>query len=283
MRKFFIFSNLFSSLETDNYIAYQYEFESNSKSSFANKYQYLYKKDTSLIPNNSEVGKYLFHEESYLKQETDELYYYKNILKKNPPKHFIYGPSQIKEEYNMGQKLYNPNVKLNDTKDWEGITLSLNIKHLPYMGNSNGGHIFGWGATGWQISGFYIGLSYGILHYKQGISGVRYDKEDAVKLGYDENNPEKRYLTNRPLTDEKWHQVIISLRKVTKEDEKYLTELNLKEGDFKSEIFIDGESRKNATGSIRDDYGELNAFDFDNNNKMMHNTNYFIDNVIVLK
>ena len=27
---------------------------------------------------------------------------------------------------NKRQKLYNSNIKLNDTKDWEGITLSLN-------------------------------------------------------------------------------------------------------------------------------------------------------------
>ena len=275
--------NLLSSLEKDNYIAYQYEFQSNSKSSFANKYQYLYNYDTSLIPNNSEVGKYLFHKESYLKQETDEINYYKNILKKEPPKHYIYGPSFIKEEYNKGQKLYNPNVKLNSTKDWEGMTISLNIKHQPFMGNSNGGHIFGWGSAEWQKPGFFISLSYGILYFKQGKSNLKYDLEDAVKLGYDANNPEKRYLTNRPLTDEKWHQVIISLRKVTKEDEKYLTELNLKEGDFKSEVFIDGESRKNSTGNIMDDYGELNAFDLSNNSQMSHNTNYFIDNIIVLK
>ena len=275
--------NLLSSLEKDNYIAYQYEFQSNSKSSFAKKYQYLYNYDTSLIPNNSEVGKYLFHKESYLKQETDEINYYKNILKKEPPKHYIYGPSFIKEEYNKGQKLYNPNVKLNSTKDWEGMTISLNIKHQPFMGNSNGGHIFGWGSAEWQKPGFFISLSYGILYFKQGKSNLKYDLEDAVKLGYDANNPEKRYLTNRPLTDEKWHQVIISLRKVTKEDEKYLTELNLKEGEFKSEVFIDGESRKNSTGNIMDDYGELNAFDLSNNSQMSHNTNYFIDNIIVLK
>ena len=275
--------NLLSSLENGNYIAYQYEFQSNSKGSFANKYQYLYKNDTSLIPNNSEVGKYLFHEESYLKQETDEINYYKNILKKDPPKHYIYGPSYIQEEYNIGQKLYNPNVKLNDTKDWEGMTLSLNIKQQPFMGNSNGGHIFGWGSPDWQKPGFYISFTNGILQYKQGKNNVRYDYGDSVKLGYNESIPEKRYLTYRPLTDGRWHQVIISMRKVTKEDEQYLAELNLKEGDFKSEIFIDGESRKNSTGDIRDDYGELNAFDFIYNSKMTHNANYFIDNIIVLK
>ena len=106
-----------STLEEENYIAYQYNFQNNSKGSFENTYQYLYENDTSLIPNNSEVGNYLFHEESYLKIETEEVNYYKNILKKDPPKHYIYGPSYIQEDYNKGQKLYNPNIKLNDTKD----------------------------------------------------------------------------------------------------------------------------------------------------------------------
>ena len=45
--------NLISSLEKDNYSIYQYDFQNNSKGSFANKYQYLYENDTSLIPNNS--------------------------------------------------------------------------------------------------------------------------------------------------------------------------------------------------------------------------------------
>ena len=29
---------------------------------------------------------------------------------------------------NKRQKLYNSNIKLNDTKDWKGITLSLSVK-----------------------------------------------------------------------------------------------------------------------------------------------------------
>ena len=68
-------------LEKNNSIAYHYNFQNNSKGSFKNKYQYLYEKDTSLISNNSEVGNYLFYEESYLTIETDEANYYKNILK----------------------------------------------------------------------------------------------------------------------------------------------------------------------------------------------------------
>ena len=273
---------LISSLENDSYIAYQYEFQKDSKGSFANNYQYLYENDTSLIPNDSEVGNYLFQEESYLKKETDEINYYKNILKKDPPKHYIYGPSFIQEDYNKGQKLYNPNAKLNDTKDWEGVTISLNIKQQPFMGNSNGGYIFGWGKPG-NVPGFYIALTYGILAFKQGRYIIRYDYEDSVKLGYNDSIPEKRYLTFRPLTDNRWHQVIASMRKVTKEDEQYLTELNLKEGQYKSEFFIDGESRKNSTAYPSDNYGDLQAFDFGNDSEMKHNSNYFIDNIIVLK
>ena len=82
--------NMITSFEEKNYVAYHYEFQKNSKGSFENKYQYLYEKDTSLIPNNSDVGNYLFMEESYLRNETDEINYYKNVLKKDPPKHFIY-------------------------------------------------------------------------------------------------------------------------------------------------------------------------------------------------
>ena len=160
------YMNFISYLEKDNSIAYHYNFQNNSKGSFNNKYQYLYENDTSLISNDSEVGKYLFYEESYLTIETDEINYYKNILKKNPPKHYIYGPSYIKEEYNTGQKLYNPNIKLNDTKDLEGITLSLNFKQSPFAGNSNGGKIFGWGSADWAQPGFFISLSYGIVFYK---------------------------------------------------------------------------------------------------------------------
>ena len=55
--------NLINSLEEKNYIAYHYKFQKNSKGSFENKYQYLYENDTSLIPNNSEVGNYLFTEQ----------------------------------------------------------------------------------------------------------------------------------------------------------------------------------------------------------------------------
>ena len=275
--------NLLSSLEKENDIAYQYTFDNNSKGSFSNKFQDLYENDTSLIPNKSEVGNYLFHEESYLKIETDEINYYKNVLKKDPPKHYIYGPSYIQEDYNKGEKLYNPNIKLNDTKDWEGMTLSLNIKQQPYMGNSNGGHIFGWGTSDYAKPGFFIGLTYGVIIFKQGKFIYRYDYGDSVKLGYNESIPETRYLTYRPLRDERWHQIIISMRKIKKEEEEYLTELNLKEGDYKCELFIDGESRKNTTADIRGDYGELNAFDFYNGDEMKHNTNYYIDNIIVLK
>jgi len=250
------YMNFITNLEKDNSIAYHYNFQNNSKGSFDNKYQYLYENDTSLISNNSEVGKYLFYEESYLTVETDEINYYKNILKTNPPKHYIYGPSYIKDEYNAGQKLYNPNIKLNDTKDWDGITLSLNFKQSPFAGNSNGGKIFGWGSAEWAKPGFFIALSYGIVFFKQGINNVRYDYEDSVKVGYNESIPETRYLTFRPFRDERWHQIIISMRKITKEEEKYLTELSLKEGDYKCELFMDGESRKNSTASPRDYYGE---------------------------
>jgi hypothetical protein len=273
--------NLINSLEEKNYIAYHYEFQKDSKGSFENKYQYLYEKDTSLIPNNSDVGNYLFMEESYLRNETDEINYYKNVLKKDPPKHFIYGPSYIKEDYNKGQSLYNPNLKLNDTKDWEGITLSLNFKQYPFTGNSNGGKIFGWGNEKWAQPGFFIGITFGIIYYKQGQQNVRYDKEDSINIGYNESIPETRHLTFRPIRDEKWHQIIISMRKVTKEDEKYLTELSLKEGNYKCELFIDGESRKNSTANPKDNYGEFSAFEFPNDEPMMHNSNFYMDNVII--
>ena len=276
--------NFISELEEKNYIAYQYDFQNNSKPSFANKYQHLYQNDTSLIPNDSEVGNYLFKKESYLTIETEEVNYYKNILKKTPPEHYIYGPSSIKENYNKGQKLYNSNIKLNDTKDWEGITLSLNIKQYPKMGNSNGGYIFGWGNDTWQKRGFYIGLIYGSINFKQGQKVIAYSYEDSVKLGYNNSIPEKRYLTYRPLTDERWHQIILSMRKVNKDDEKYLNELNLKEGDFKCELFIDGESRKNSTANPGDYYGEFSAFNFDYDEKnKQHNDNFYFDNIIVLK
>ena len=275
--------NLINSLVEKNYIAYHYEFQKNSKGSFENKYQYLYENDTSLIPNNSEVGNYLFTEQSYLRNETDEINYYKNILKKDPPKHFIYGPSYLKEDYNKGQKLYNPNIKINDTKDWEGITLSLNFKQYPFTGSSNGGKIFGWGNGDWAKPGFFISLTYGIVYYKQGLKNVRYDYEDSVKIGYNESIPETRHLTFRPFRDEKWHQITVSMRKVTKEDEKYLTELSLKEGNYKCELFMDGESRKNSTANPTDDYGEFSAFEFGNDEKMLHNNNFYMDNIIVLK
>ena len=277
------YSNYISSLEEENYIVYQYDFQNNSEVSFSNKYQYLHNIDTSLHPNNSQLGKYFFHEESYLVSETNEDNYYKNIINQDPPKHYIYGPSSIQEEYNRGQRLSNPNIKLNNTKDWEGMTLSLNIKQQPFMGNSNGGHIFGWGKSGWKLPGFFIALTYGVIYYKQGKYNVRYDYADSVKLGYNQSIPETRYLTYRPLTDKRWHQIIISMRKVTKDDEKYLTELDLKEGNYKTELFIDGESRKNATADIMDDYGELNGFDFDLGEKLHHNGNFYIDNIIVLK
>ena len=42
----------------------------------------------------------------------------------------------------------------------------------------------------------------------------KYDYADSVKLGYNESIPETRYLTYRPLRDERWHQIIISMRKI---------------------------------------------------------------------
>ena len=170
--------NFISELEKKNYIAYYYDFQNNSKGSFSNKYQYLYEYDTSLIPNNSEIGYSSFHNESYLTIETDEISYYKKILQKQPPNHFIYGPSSIIEEYNKGQKLSNPNNKINNTKDWEGITISINIKQFPKMGNNNGGIIFGWGNSEWAKPGFFIGLSYGAIKFKQGIKIIQYSYED---------------------------------------------------------------------------------------------------------
>ena len=128
---------------------------------------------------------------------------------------------------NLVDYIYSCLIQLNDTKDWEGITLSLNFKQSPFAGNSNGGKIFGWGSADWAQPGFFISLSYGIVFYKQGISNVRYDYEDAEKIGYNESIPEKRYLTFRPFRDERWHQIIISMRKIAKDEEKYLTELSL--------------------------------------------------------
>ena len=59
------------------------------------------------------------------------------------------------------------------------------------------------------------------------------------------------------------------MRKITKDEEQYLTDLSLNEGDFKCELFIDGESRKNTTADIREDYGNLSAFNFDFSEKMI--------------
>ena len=73
------------------------------------------------------------------------------------------------------------------------------------------------------------------------------------------------------------------MRKITKDDEKYLNELSLKDGDFKCELFIDGESRKNSSAKSNDYYGEFSAFDFDFSEKLKHNSNFYIDNAIVLK
>ena len=115
--------------EEKNYVAYHYEFQKDSKGSFENKYQYLYDKDTSLIPNNSDVGNYLFMEESYLRDETDEINYYENVLKKDPPKHFIYGPSYIKEDYNKGQQLYKFE---DDHNPYESIPETRHLTFRPF-------------------------------------------------------------------------------------------------------------------------------------------------------
>lgn len=64
--------NYLSSLEKENYIAYQYTFQNNSEGSFENKYQYLYDNDTSLIPS-SKIGNLLLYPESYLTVETEEI------------------------------------------------------------------------------------------------------------------------------------------------------------------------------------------------------------------
>ena len=94
------------------------------------------------------------------------------------------------------------------------------MKQLPLAGNSNGGRIFGWGSSEWKKSGFYLELSYGVIVFRQGLTSMRYEHADSVKLGYNESIPEKRYLTYRPLTDERWHQLIISMRKIKRRRKK---------------------------------------------------------------
>ncbi len=79
------------------------------------------------------------------------------------------------------------------------------------------------------------------------------------------------------------HQIILTMRKVNKDDEKYLSEINLKEGDFKCELFIDGESRKNSTANPGDYYGEFSAFNFDYDEKnKQHNIMVIFILIIVL-
>ena len=63
-----------------------------------------------------------------------------------------------------------------------------------------------------------------------------------------------------------------------------VNELSLKDGDFKCELFIDGESRKNSSAKSNDYYGEFSAFNFDYDEKnKQHNGNLYFDNIIVLK
>ena len=53
------------------------------------------------------------------------------------------------------------------------------------------------------------------------------------------------------------------MRKVNKVDKKYLNEINLKEGNFKYELFINDESSKNSTPNPGYYYGEFSIFNFD--------------------
>ena len=269
--------DLINKLEQENAILYHWnlELDENNNAIFKNKYQYLYNYSTDLKPVNETIGYHLYRRDNYRMIDTDLKKYY-NAINGAKDDHLIYGPSINGEEYAKNQSLYSDTIKLGK-ENKNGISISFNIKKGDNYGNLNDATFFGFNTK--NSKGFSVGIYYGEIKFKAGHYSQGYDYEDGVKLGYNKDDPYTKYLYYRPFYDDRWHHICIVQKILDEDDLKYIKDKKV--GDVMGEYFLDGMSRKNFSGGLLNDYGNLTVFDFSKNETKTSNDNFYIDEMMI--
>ena len=272
--------NLINNLEEENSILYHWNLEkdeNSNKAIFKNKYQHLYNYSTDLKPVNESIGYHLFFPENYRTIDTDLSNYYKAI-DGTKPEHLIYGPSINGKEYAKAQSFYSDNIKIGNKNSKQGYSISFNIKKESNFGNSNSGNFFGFNTKD-NKKGLSVSISWGVIYFKAGGYSNSYTYQDSVDLGYDEKDEYTKYLIYRPFYNNRWHHICIVQKILDEDDLLYIKDKKV--GDVMGEFFFDGMSRKNFSGGLLDDYGNLTVFSFSEDDTKTSNNNYFIDEMMI--
>ena len=202
---------------------------------------------------------------------------YYQAINETMPNHLVYGPLINGEEYSKNQSLYSDNIKLGK-ENKNGITISFNIKKGGNHENMNSGQFFGFSTK--NEKGLNVGIYYGAIRFRAGGYGNTYDYQDGVKIAYKENDPYTKYLYYRPFYDDRWHHVCLVQKILDENDLLYIKDKKI--GDVMGEFFLDGISRKNFSGGLLNDYGNLTVFDFANDENKTSNDNFFIDEMMII-
>ena len=269
--------DLINHLTEENSILYHWvlELDENNNAIFKNKYQNLYNYSTDLKPVNESIGYHLYIPENYRIIDTDLAKYYKAI-NNSKPDHLIYGPSINGKEYAKDQSLYSDNIKIGKNHK-NGLTISFNIKKESNHGNSNGGDLFGFNTN--NQKGLSVSISWGVIYFRAGGYSQSYKYQDSIDLGYDENDEYTKYLQYRPFYDNRWHHICIVQKILNEDDLKYIKDHKV--GDVMGEFFFDGMSRKNFSGGLLNDYGNLTVFRFSEDETKTSNDQFFIDEMMI--
>ena len=268
--------NLIINLEKEKAILYHWnlELDQNNNAIFKNKYHDLYDYDTDLKPVDPSIGYHLYKQDNYRIIDTDLKKYY-DAVGEEMPNHLIYGPSINGKEYAKKQSLYSDTIKLGKDNKY-GISISFNIKKGDNFGNDNRGDFFGFHTP---KKGLSSSIYWGAIYFQAGEYSHLYNYQDGVDLGYAENDAYTKYLYYRPFYDDRWHHICIVQKILTEEDLQYIKDKKV--GDVMGEFFLDGMSRKNFSGGLLDDYGNLTVFDFSENERFEDNDNFYIDEMMI--
>ena len=270
--------DLISNLENEKSLLYHWNLElnKNNQAIFKNKYENLYNYPTDLIPKNSSVGHSLYKAENYRIIDSDLKKYYQAV-NETQPEHLIYGPSINGREYAQEQSLFSDTIKLGK-ENKNGISISFNIKKGDNFENLNSGKFFGF--TTKNGKGLSVGIYYGAIRLFAGGYGNTNDYQDGVKLGYNEDDPYTKYLYYRPFYDDRWHHICLVQKILDENDLLYIKDKKV--GDVMGEFFLDGISRKNFSGALLNDYGNLTVFDFSTDESKTSNDNFYIDEMMII-
>ena len=270
--------NLINNLEKENTLLYHWNLELNQdkQAKFKNKYANLYNYSTDLDPRNETIGYDLYKPENYRIIDTDLKKYYQAV-NETQPEHLVYGPSINGKEYAQEQTLFSDTIKLGK-ENKNGISISFNIKKGDNFENLNSGRFFGFSTK--NEKGLNVGIYYGAIRFYAGGYGNTYDYQDGVKLGYNEDDPYTKYLYYRPFYDDRWHHICLVQKILDENDLLYIKDKKV--GDVMGEFFLDGVSRKNFSGGLLNDYGNLTVFDFSKDETKTSNDNFYIDEMMII-